>query len=105
MAQITPSMPNEILDRILSFSFTEELLQARLASRECYAISTANLFKYEHFDVNAKNAEKFRDILATKHWADSVRQLTVIGPRVRLPTSSEFTSRFDILKPRSHKRT
>lgn len=91
MAKPVPSMPNEILDKILSLSSRTELLQARLVSRELCAISSVYLFKHQRFDMNA-NAEvvgKFRNILAAQQVVDNVQELEIIGPRVCQPQSRQ----------------
>ena len=83
MAKSIPSMPNEIPDKILSFSSNAERLQARLISRELYAISTVFLFRLKRFYISGETGEKFRNMLAAKHLADHVRDLVIGGPPVR----------------------
>lgn len=84
MAKPTPSMPNEILDRILGFSSRIEHLQARLDSRELYAISTVNLFRLKRFYPSAETGEKFPQLLSREASSRPCPGLGVIGgPPVR----------------------
>lgn len=95
MAKSNPSMPNEILDKILSLSSSTELLQARLVSHELCAISSFYLFKYQCFDMNANAAvvESFRNVLAREKVVDNVQEVEIIGPLVCQPQFHQFRFR------------
>ena len=90
MAKPIPNMPNEVLDHILGFSSYGELWQARQVSREFYEISIAHIFRCVHLYANDEKVGKFHSLLATKVWANSVRKLVVIGPKVCRPASGKF---------------
>lgn len=101
MAKPIPTMPNELLDHILSFSSQYALWETRQVSREFHAISITHMFRCTYLDANTKKLERFHKLLTSKPWADSVRELVVIGPQVRPPASGSLTSCFVILKFRS----
>ena len=103
MAKPIPSLPNEIFDKIFSFSTKKELLQARLVSHNFCAICTVYLFKYLTIEVKAnkkaKSVRALHGILATKYLAHSIRGLEVNGPGVCQPQRRGFRAWLRMLKP------
>ncbi|KAL9077248.1 MAG: hypothetical protein Q9161_000514 [Pseudevernia consocians] len=81
MAKLVLHLPSEILGNVFSLSSSKDLRQARLVSRVFCTVSSVYLFKYQRFDMNAKEKTKLSCILATSQVADNVQELEIIGPR------------------------
>ena len=82
MAKLVLHLPSEILGNVFSLCSSKDLRQARLVSRVFCTVSSVYLFKYQRFDMNAKEKTKLSCILATSQVADNVQELEIIGPRV-----------------------